>query len=160
MKDTIIKIFWGIILISLGGLSLADKLGYVNMESINARTWTVVFVGLSLAFFLSYFLSGVRKWGWLFPALIFAALAFTISTILGNPDTPIIATTILLSVGLPFYVGYLVNRKHWALLIPAWILTVVAFIPVLSERIDSNLAGAFFLYANALPFLVVSWSTA
>jgi len=155
MKHTIIKIFWGVVLISLGGLSLADKLGYVNMEAITNQTWAIIFAGLSVAFFLSYFLSGVRQWGWLFPALIFAALALTISTSLGNPDSPIMAMPILLAVGIPFYIGYLADRKHWGLLIPAWILSVVSVIPVLAERIDSNLIGALFLYAIALPFLVV-----
>jgi len=155
MKRTFIKIFWGVILISLGGLSLADKLGYVNLTSITNQTWAVIFATLSAAFFLSYFLSGVRQWGWLFPALIFAALALTIGTILGNPDNPIIAMPILLSVGIPFYVGYLVDRRHWGLLIPAWILTVISVIPILSERVDSNLIGSLILYAIAVPFLII-----
>ncbi len=155
MKEKIIRIFWGVLLISLGGLSLADKLGYVNMDMITSQVWGIIFAAISAAFFLSYFLSGVRNWGWLFPALIFAALALTIRSILGNPDSPIVAMPILLSIGIPFYAGYLLNRKHLGLLIPAWILTVVAFIPALTERVDSNLIGTLFLYATALPFLIV-----
>ena len=155
MKANIIKIIWGVVLIVLGGLSLADKLGYVNLELITSQGWAIIFAVTSAAFFVSYFLSGVKQWGWLFPALIFAALALTIGMIFENPDDSIIALPILLSVGIPFYVGFLVNRKHWGLLIPAWILTVLAVIAVLSDRIDSNLVGALFLFATALPFLVV-----
>ena len=155
MKANIIKIFWGVILIALGGVSLGDKLGYVNLDLITGQGWAIIFAATSAAFFLSYILSGVKQWGWLFPTLIFAALALIISMILENPDDSIIAVPILLSIGIPFYVGFLLNRKHWGLLIPAWILTVVAVIPVLSERIESNLVGALFLFATALPFLVV-----
>ena len=155
MKANIIKIIWGVVLIVLGGLSLADKLGYVNLELITSQGWAIIFAVTSAAFFVSYFLSGVKQWGWIFPALIFAALALTIGMIFENPDDSIIALPILLSVGIPFYVGFLVNRKHWGLLIPAWILTVLAVIAVLSDRIDSNLVGALFLFATALPFLVV-----
>lgn len=155
MKDMIIKIFWGVVLISLGGGALADKLGYYDLDAIPSQTWAVIFVCLSLAFFASYFLSGVRQWGWLFPALIFMALALIISTIFVDPDSTIAPMAILLAVGLPFYIGYLINRQQWGLLIPAWILTVIAFIPALSERIDSNIIGAFLLYSIALPFLIV-----
>jgi lipid-A-disaccharide synthase-like uncharacterized protein len=154
MKGKIVRIFWGIALIALGALSLADKLGYVNLELITNQMWTIAFAVTSAAFFLSYILSGVKQWGWLFPALIFAALALTIKMTDGNPDGPIIAIPILLSIAIPFYVGYLMNHRHWGLLIPAWVLTVVAVIPALTERIDSNLIAALFLYAIALPFLV------
>jgi len=155
MKRNIINIFWGVVLIALGGLFLADKLHYVNLELITSQGWGIIFAVTSAAFFLSYFLSGIRNWGWLFPALIFATLALTISMILGNPDSSIMAVPILLSIGIPFYIGYLLNRKHWELLIPAWILTVVAVTPILSESINSDLVGALFLFATALPFLVV-----
>lgn len=155
MKGNIIKIFWGVVLIALGGLSLADKLGYVNLELITNQGWAIVFSVTSAAFFLSYFLSGVRNWGWLFPALIFAALALIINWALEDSSSPIIAIPILLSIGIPFYVGFLLNRKRWGLLIPAWILTVLAVIPVLAESINSDLIGALFLFGTALPFLVV-----
>jgi hypothetical protein len=155
MKSNIINIFWGVVLIALGGLFLADRLGYVNLELITSQGWGIIFAVTCAAFFLSYFLSGIRNWGWLFPALIFATLALTIGMILGNPDSSIIAVPFLLSIGIPFYIGYFLNRKHWGLLIPAWILTVVAVIPILSESINSDLVGALFLFATALPFLVV-----
>ena len=155
MKTQILKIFWGIILIALGGLSLADKLGYVNLKLITDHTWAIIFAVAAAGFFLSYFLSGVMQWGWLFPALIFTALALVIEFTQGVLVGPVIAIPILLSIAIPFYVGYFVNRRHWGLLIPAWILTVVAFIPTLSEHIDSNILAALLLYAIAVPFLVV-----
>jgi hypothetical protein len=155
MKGNIVKIFWGGVLILLGGLSLADKLGYINLESITNQMWSIIFTVTSVAFFLSYFMSGVKQWGWLFPALIFAALGLIMSLILGDIESPIIALPILLSIAIPFYVGYLVNRKHWRLLITAWILTVISVIPQLSETVHSDLIGPIFLYATALPFFII-----
>lgn len=155
MKANIIKILWGIVLITLGGLSLADKLGYLNFELMTNLGWAIIFAVISAVFFLSYFLSGVRNWGWLFPGLIFAALALTIEMILENRAESIFVIPILLSIAIPFYVGYFLDRKHWGLLIPAWILTVVSVIPALSESANSDLLGALFLFAIALPFLVI-----
>ncbi len=155
MKVMIVKIFWGVILICLGGILLASRLGYIDLDSISNQTWSFVFAGFSLAFFVSYFVSGVRYWGWLFPALIFAALVVIIGTDQAETDSPVIAAWILLSIGLPFYVGYAVNRTHWGLLIPAWVLTVISFIPAVSERIDSNIIATWVLFSIALPFLAV-----
>lgn len=155
MKANLVKILWGIVLIAMGGIAIADRLGYVDLELITSLGWAIIFAVISGVFFLSYFLSGVRMWGWLFPALLFAALALTIGTILENPDDPIIVAPILLSIAIPFYVGYILNRKLWGLLIPAWVMTVVSVIPALSERANSDLIGATVLFAIALPFLVV-----
>jgi hypothetical protein len=154
MKSTIIKIIWGIILISLGGLLLAENLGYVSYSLYASKMCAIVFAVISAAFFATYFLSGIRNWGWLFPALIFASLAFTISTILEDPDRPTVAFPFLLSIAITFYVGYFLNRKRWGLLIPAWALTVLPIIPLLSERINPDLLGSMVLYSIAIPFLV------
>jgi hypothetical protein len=154
MKSMIIKIIWGIILISLGGLVIAEQLGYVSYGTYVGQTCTIVFAVISAAFFLSYFLSGVRNWGWLFPALIFASVALTVSIILEKPDNPIIAFPFLLGTAIPFYVGYTLNRRQWGLLIPAWALSVLPIIPSLSERINPDLLGSLVLYSIAIPFLV------
>ena len=154
MKTKFIKIIWGVILIFLGGVSLANQLGYINIDPFIEQRAAIFFAIFSAAFFLSYFLSGVRNWGWLFPALIFAALALTINPILANSESPIIAFPILFSLAIPFYVGYFLNRKQWGLLIPAWALSVLPIIPLLSERINPDLIGSLVLYSIAIPFLV------
>ena len=154
MKSTIIKIIWGVILISLGGIFLANQLGYISFDPFNEQRAAFFFALLSAVFFLSYFLSGVRKWGWLFPALIFAALALTINPILEDRESPVITFPFMLSIAIPFYVGYFLNRKQWGLLIPAWALAVLPIIPSLSERINPDLLGSLVLFSIAIPFLV------
>ena len=155
MKVNLVKILWGIMLIVLGGLFLADTLGYVEMDLPTRQGWAIVCAGFSLAFFLSYLLLGVRQWGWLFPALIFAALSLVIGLLVDRHEGDLIALPILLSLAIPFYVGYLVDRKQWGLLIPAWVMTVVSSIVFFANTTNSDLVGALVLYGIALPFFVV-----
>jgi hypothetical protein len=155
MKTNIIKILWGILLIAVGGLFLVDRLGYMDLDLLTRLDWSIVFAVTSAFFFVCYLLAGVRQWGWLFPALIFTALALIVGVLVDNRSDAMIAMPILLSVGIPFYVGYLLDRKHWGLLIPAWIMTIVSAIVVLSESAYPDLIGAIVLYAIALPFIVV-----
>jgi hypothetical protein len=138
----------------MAGLAIAEQLGYTTYGLYTAQVCTIIFAVISAAFFLTYFLKGKWNWVLLFPALIFAALALTISTILEDPDSPKIAFPFVLSLGIPFYVGYSLNRKRWRLLIPAWVLTITAILPLVSERINADLLAAFFLYSTALPFLI------
>jgi hypothetical protein len=105
MKGKIINIFWGIVLILISGLLLAQTLGYIEFELFSTQAWILVFGVASAAFFLSYFLNGVRKWGWLFPAFIFAALALTIWMATNDMDGSFLGMPILASIALPFYVG-------------------------------------------------------
>ncbi len=154
MKAKIIKIIWGVILVSLGALLLAAPLGYVNFDRLTEREIAFIFALLSATFFLSYFLSGIRHWGWLFPTLIFAAMALSISPLMNNDSSAIISFPFLLSIAVPFYVGYFLNRTQWGLLIPAWALTVLPIVPLLSERINPDLLAALVLYSVAIPFLV------
>jgi peptidoglycan/LPS O-acetylase OafA/YrhL len=155
MKSKISSIFWGIVLILVSGALLAERLGYIDFQKISSNIWVFIFAGGSLLFLLSYFLNGVRQWGWLFPAFILAALSATIWMGEHRLDGPYMGTPILASVALPFYVGFLVDRKNWGLLIPAWVLTVLTIITLLAEQVNGNLIGGLFLIAAALPFLVV-----
>jgi hypothetical protein len=155
MKTTAIRIIWGFVLVAVGGLALADRLGYVGLDLVTTQGWSIIFAIASGAFFLSYILAGIRNWGWLFPALVFAALALVLGVLLDQPYGTLIAMPILLSIGIPFYMGYLVDRKQWGLLIPAWVLTVISLILFLAEGPYSDLIGALVLFAIAAPFFIV-----
>ncbi|MBN2387491.1 MAG: hypothetical protein JXB85_10760 [Anaerolineales bacterium] len=155
MKSKIVNIFWGIILIALGGLWLAGRLELIAFELFSEQIWIVLFGVASAAFLLSYFLSGVKNWGWLFPALISAALALTIWMAINDLGGAFMGVPVLAAVALPFYVGYAVERRNWGLLIPAFILTVVALITGLADVVEGEWIGALVLFAIGLPFLVV-----
>jgi len=122
-------------------------------NTLSDQTKAIAFVVSSAVFFMSYLVNGVRKWGWLFPALICAAMAFSMLMSINNmEDSPLMGLGILASVAIPFYVGYACEPNHKALLIPAFILTVVM---ILSLTTDSDYEGTFVMFIFALPFFVV-----
>ena len=67
MKANILKIFWGTILVSLVGLTLACMMGYVTFDHLIGPTSIFIFVGLTTAFFISYFMRGIRSLALAFP---------------------------------------------------------------------------------------------
>lgn len=155
MKRNIASVFGGVLLVLAGAALLADQMGWINFSLFSTNTWVYIFAGLSLIFFLIYFLSGLREWGWLFPAFICGAIALTIWMADRGLSGSYLGTPILLSIAIPFFVGFAFHRKAWGLLIPAWVMTVLAFVTLAADLVEGNLIGALFLYAVAVPFLVV-----
>jgi hypothetical protein len=154
MKSTYVNILWGAALILGGGLFLAQNLGY--FDQLSPQFWMAAFAGASLLFFASYFLSGIRHWGWLFPASVSAALAFTIGMSEAGFTDAAIGAPILASVGLPFVVAFALNpRGHWWALIPAWVMAMLTLLVLATTRVSGEVIAALVLFSIALPFLVV-----
>jgi hypothetical protein len=148
------RIFWGIALLLLGGFFLAVNLGMI--PGLGANTWAFVFAGASLLFFAGYFSSGLRNWGVLFPATLTGAIA----AIIWLSETSIagewLGALFMFAMAVPFYVAFLSRRgQDWWALIPAWTLSVIAAVVLLSNQIDGELIGAIIMFAIALPFVVV-----
>jgi hypothetical protein len=157
-KDTMKKtsnLFWGIALILLSVVLLADRLGYIDFSKISDNGWVFIFGGAAILFFLVYVLNGFKNWGWLFPVLISAALSVTIWLATNNFDGAFLGAPILAAVGIPFYVGFALNRRSWGLLIPAWVLSILTIMTGMADRVDGTLIGGLFLLSGALPFLIV-----
>jgi hypothetical protein len=154
MKKTA-SLFWGIALILFSAALLADQLGYIDFASISTNAWVFIFGGAAILFLLSYFLNGVKQWGWLFPAFIFSALSLTILLVTRNLTGAFLGAPILAAIALPFYVGFAINRRDWGLLIPAWVLTILTLITLMADQVVGTLIGALFLLSAALPFLIV-----
>jgi hypothetical protein len=154
MKAKILIIFWGGILLSLVSLSFACMMGYVNFDYFTGSLSLYIFTGLSIAFFASYFISGVHSWLWLFPALFTTALALNALRVFELGGPPIYAFPFLLSLAIPFCIGFILNRKQWGWLIPAVYLIIIASIPPLYNQMNPDVLTALVLYALSLPFLV------
>jgi len=155
MKGKVSSIFWGILFILAGGALLADRLGWIDFSLFSNNTWVYVFGAAGLIFLLGYFLSGFRNWGLLFPALILAAIGLTIWMSDRGLTGSYIGMPILLAIAIPFYIGFLLDRKAWGLLIPAWVLTISAIVTLLADTTEGTLIGALFMFAIAIPFLIV-----
>jgi hypothetical protein len=155
MKQKAVNIFWGFILILISGLLLVRTLGYIDFEVLSEQFWILAFGVASAAFFLSYFLNGVHKWGWLFPAFISAALALTIALATHGDAGSYVGAPILIAIALPFLVGFALERKSWGLLIPAFVLLVLAAVTLMADSVRGEYIGALVQFAIGLPFLVV-----
>ncbi len=148
------SLFWGIALILFSAVLLADRVGYIHFSTLSNNAWVYIFGGAAILFLLGWFVNGLRHWGLLFPAFIFAALSLTIWMATRNYTGAYLGAPILAAVAMPFYVGFVV-RRHWGLLIPAWIMTILTVITLMADQVVGNLIGALFLLSAALPFLLV-----
>jgi len=142
----------GLFVLSILAFILGDA-----WNSLSVQTKAIVFAVASGVFFVCYLVTGLRKWGWLFPTLFCAAMALTIWMSMNNmEDTPWIGLPVLASFALPFYVGFALEPKHRWLLIPAFVTTMVM---VMSMATDSDYEGVVVMFTFALPFFAVYfWS--
>lgn len=154
MKSRLINLFWGLVLVAAGVVFYLREIGMVDFEVFSAAVWAAIFGVLAFFFLLTYLVKGVEHWGWLFPALIFGAVALTIAadgTALGDTLS---GAPILLSIAIPFMVAYLLDpqNRRWAL-IPAWVMVVLTAVIFLEPHVNGNLMGAMVLFGIGLPFL-------
>jgi hypothetical protein len=154
MKSTYVNILWGAALILGGGLFLAQNLGY--FDQLSPQFWMAAFAGASLLFFASYLLSGIRHWGWLFPASMTAALALTIGLSEAGFTDAAIGAPVLAAAGLPFVVAFALDpRKHWWALIPAWVMAMLTLLVLVTTSVSGEMIAALVLFGIGLPFLAV-----
>jgi len=154
MKTRWVNVIWGIVLVLAGGLFLTQNLGWIEVQSL--LFWTLVFGGVSLLFFITYFVNGRQSWGWLFPAFIFAGVAVTILLAETGVDEAWVGAPVLIGVSLPFLAVYLVDRKeNWWALIPMWATAVIAAILFIVDRVEGEWIGTIVMMGIGLPFLVV-----
>jgi len=153
MKAKSVNLFWGLILILGGGLFLADNLGYLNLDSLTPYVWSVIFGAASLLFLALYLVSGVQKWGLLFPASISAGVALTIYMANATNADAAVGAPVLISVAVPFAVAFLLDaRRNWWALIPTWVMVVITLITLVVDHVSGEAIGSLFMFAVALPF--------
>jgi hypothetical protein len=154
MNIKISNVIWGIFLILAGVFFLLLNFGYLVF--ITPSIWVYLFGGISLLFFIGYFLGGGRQWGLLFPACILGSLALTITLSNLGYSSSFIGSPILAAIGIPFLVAFFLDRRaNWWALIPAWVMFILTLITGLADTAPGELIGSIFLFAIGLPFLVV-----
>jgi hypothetical protein len=154
MKQRFSNLFWGIILILAGIVFLAQNMGYI--ESDNIQAWTIVFAAGSVLFFISYFVNGVKQWGWLFPALMSAALAGVLMMVDTEMEGAAMGGLVMAAVAIPFWVAFLVSPKqNWWALIPGWVMSAITAVVFFTDRVQGEWIGSIIMLAIAVPFYVV-----
>ncbi len=153
MRNKFDGLMWGLILIAAGGLFLAYNLGYdINLTP---EFWMGACAVLSAAWFMRYFFSDRRHWGWLLPACQFASIAMIIGLAQAGATGSIIAAPLFVGFAIPFVVAFFTDRQqnYWAV-IPAAIFSMLTVTTLSGEQ-----AGEFFaalvVLTIAAPFVFV-----
>jgi len=154
MQNQRVRSVWGVILLLIGGYLLAVNLNLV--PSIPANSVSLVFGGLSILFFGTFFASGIRNYGWLFPAFMTAAIAGIIGLSGTNVDGTLLGSLPLFAISIPFWFAFSLNRRdNWWAMIPAWSTAAIGGIILLSNLVSGEVMTGFILGAIGIPFLVV-----
>ncbi len=154
MKGKWVDIFWGIVLILLGGLFLTRNLGYI--PDLSPILWSLVFAGTSVVFFVSYIAKGKEQWGWLFPALLSGSIAVIIWLAEAGRDGAFMGTLVLWTCAIPFFVAFALDRqKNWWGLIPGWVMGMIGAVVLFADTVRGEWIGALIMFGIALPFFIV-----
>jgi len=154
MKEKSLNNIWAVALIAAGVLFLAQELGWIG--NLSSFFWVAFFAVLSVIFFTTYFTYGVEKWWWLLPAMIFGALAITITMAELGFTGSYVGAPILASIAVPFIVAYGADtRNNWWALIPAWVMGVLTVVVLIADSFAGELVATIVLWGIALPFLFV-----
>lgn len=136
-------LIWGIALILVGGLILAQNLGWIGESA--PSTWAMVFGCLSLLSFVTFFLGRHRAWCWLFPAFAFAGVAATMALVNAGADDTYLGTPVFAGIGATFGAVWLHQNKaatRWAKYPAAILLAVGVLSLVFGERMQDYLLAA------------------
>jgi hypothetical protein len=111
---------------------------------------------LVVPFLAAYAVEPKKNWWALIPAWVMGVLTL-VTVIADRVPGEFVGSLFLFTIGLPFLVVFLTNRKeHWWALIPGGIMLVLSAIPLLTlGNIPEDLMGAVIMFLFALPFLVV-----
>jgi len=147
-------LFWGLLLIIGGGVALAQQFGY--MDQLPESVWMWVFALISLVGLISYLTSGLKEWGWLFPAGVFGGLAVTVALATNHVNNAAVGSPLFFGLLLPFAVAYLTDRiRNWWALIPGGVMLFLAMTTLLVDNVGGEWIGSLFLFLIGLSFLVV-----
>ena len=150
MKRIDSSIFIGLALILAGGLFALQSMGI--LDNAGDVFWGGLFL-VAGALFLFAFFTG--SWWGAIPGTILAGIGALILL----PDSLEVygGTLFLGSIGLAFWLVYFSGRlERWWALIPAGVLTTLAFVAFAPDLIGGVATGSVFFFGLALTFLLVA----
>ncbi len=152
------RLIWGVALIAIGAFFLAQQLGFFG--AVQLPFWALAF-GLLGLIFLGTFVTDRQQWWALIPGCILLGVALLIV----NGQNEIIpaqqaGALFLFSIGLPFLLIYLADRRLWWALIPGGVLTVIALITfMIGRELSGQAIAAIMLFGLAAVFALVRFVT-
>jgi signal transduction histidine kinase len=152
------RIIWGVALIAMGAFFLAQQMGLFG--AVQLPFWSFAF-GLLGLIFLGTFITDRQQWWSLIPGCILLGVALLII----NGQNEVIpaqqaGALFLFSIGLPFLLIFLADRRMWWALIPGGVLTVIALITLLAGgQVSGQAIAAIMLFGLAIVFALVRFAT-
>ncbi len=145
MKWPILRVLWGLLLITAGILFLLNSLGTIT---IGDYQWAIILALGGLAF-LSVFLADRQQWWALFPSfgLLIGGSIIFIEEAFPGLRGDIGGAIALGGIGLAFLLIFLANFQNWWALIPAGVLFSLAAMFVLGFE-----SGGVFLIGLGITF--------
>lgn len=142
-----------------GGLAAVIALAAVNLD--NAAVASPLFLGLILPFAAAYLTDRSRNWWALIPGAFMTFLMLVTLLVDATAGDEWIGALFLFLIAISFLVVYLTNRMRvWALIV-AYVIAVLGIAPLMATGgRDAEYYGPIFLFAVALPFLVVYFRSA
>jgi hypothetical protein len=146
---------WGGVLIIFGLLLLAENLGWLG--SIGTSFWSLLLGAIAL-FFLVTYISDRAQWWALIPGLTLMGVAIAI--FLAEEELVadhVVASIVLIGVGLPFLLIFVFNRQQTWALIPALTMAGIALGVFLEGAgiIDGTAMAGFVLGGISLGFVSI-----
>ena len=149
---------WTLLIPSYVLLAVAGIAAVAISDLLKGEMIATVVLTLVALPFVAVFLLNRANWWALIPSWVLLAIAAMIFLIGQNLlRGGIIPLYVLSSIGLPFFVVYLLNRDHWWALIPAYSMFVIGIMVALIDLrvLDGLGIPAYVMFAIAIPFLVV-----
>jgi hypothetical protein len=156
MERQWLRIFISLALIGFGVLVLLNNLNLLPFDVTGMQWfWLAVFGTIGLVFLGVYASNRQENWWAVIPGFTMIGLAILISNIIPPAYAELSGGVFLGAIGLAFWFIYFSRREFWWAIIPAGVLTTLAFVASLSGQVGGNYSGAAFFIGLALTFLVV-----
>jgi hypothetical protein len=149
------RTFWGVAFIIGGILLFLQAFDVLRGGDI---FWGLLFM-LVGALFLSAFWANRSQWWFIIPGLLFlgiGASSLTEAFLPENISDPLDSLFVLGSLGVGFWLVYLVNRAYWWAIIPGGVMVTLAVVSVLDEAYPDKDTGGIFLIGLGLTFALLA----
>lgn len=154
-KREISALVWGVILLVVGLLFLADTLGV--LDSLQSVIWAMLFAAGG-AVFLFLFFSDRDRWWAVIPGMALLGISGVIGldALMPRLGEVIGGSLFLGALGLAFWVVYLNNREFWWAIIPGGVLVTLAAVAAVDQIVPfGDWGGTVFFLGVGLTFLLV-----
>ncbi|MCS7039430.1 MAG: hypothetical protein RMN24_00820 [Anaerolineae bacterium] len=161
MKRVSSGLWWGVFLILLGLLFLLHNLGLIRSFRVGPMMATPAFA-VGGAAFLAVYLRRREHWWALIPGFTLLGLSLLVGLGMISPvwADRIGPALFLGSIGLSFWLIYLLHRRQWWALIPGGVLFTLALVTLgedfMGAFLGKNAAAVLLFFGMAFTFLLVA----